>query len=69
MPMGALVWLVLGGLWFTVGAAVYVAKRPDWYPGIFGFHELWHVFVILGCLSYFIVIAAFVAPQAFAALP
>ena len=62
MPIGALVWLVLGGLWFTVGAAVYVAKRPDWYPGIFGFHELWHVFVILGCLSHFIVIAAFVAP-------
>lgn len=64
MPTGALVWLVLGGVWFTVGAAVYVAKRPVGYPGIFGFHELWHVFVILGCLCHFIAIAVFVAPPA-----
>jgi hemolysin III len=64
MPVGALAWLVLGGLLFTVGAAVYVAKKPDWFPGVFGFHEVWHVFVILGCLCHFIVIAAFVAPHA-----
>jgi hemolysin III len=64
MPVGALAWLVLGGLLFTVGAAVYVAKKPDWFPGVFGFHEIWHVFVILGCLCHFIVIAAFVAPPA-----
>ncbi len=62
MPVGALVWLVLGGLLFTVGAAVYVAKKPDWFPGVFGFHEVWHILVILGCLCHFIVMAAFVAP-------
>lgn len=64
MPAAALMWLVGGGVLFTVGAAVYVTKRPDWFPGVLGFHELWHVFVILGCLSHFIVIAAFVAPHA-----
>jgi hemolysin III len=64
MPLGALAWLVLGGLLFTVGAVVYVVKKPNWFPGLFGFHELWHVFVIFGCLSHFIVIAAFVAPHA-----
>jgi hemolysin III len=62
MPLAALGWLVLGGVFFTIGAVIYVAKRPNLYPGVFGFHELWHVFVILGCLSHFIVIAAFVAP-------
>lgn len=62
LPMAAIVWLVLGGLFFTVGAAVYIAKRPNFYPRVFGFHELWHVFVILGCACHFIVIAAFVAP-------
>jgi hemolysin III len=62
MPMGALLWLLLGGIFFSVGAIVYVTKRPDFYPGVFGFHELWHIFVILGCMSHFIVVAAYVAP-------
>jgi predicted membrane channel-forming protein YqfA (hemolysin III family) len=26
---------------------------------VFGFHEIWHIFVILGCLAHFIVIAAY----------
>lgn len=64
MPTGALAWLVSGGLFFTVGAVIYVTKKPDFYPGVFGFHEFWHIFVILGCLCHFIVIAVFVAPQA-----
>ena len=62
MPMSALIWLLLGGIFFSVGAIVYVTKRPNLYPGVFGFHELWHIFVILGCLCHFIVVAAYVAP-------
>jgi hemolysin III len=62
MPVGALVWLVLGGLFYTVGAVIYITKKMDFYPGVFGFHEVWHIFVILGSLSHFIVIAGFVAP-------
>jgi hemolysin III len=64
MPTAALAWLVGGGVLFTVGAAVYVTKRPNWFPGVFGFHELWHIFVILGCLSHFIVISVYVVPHA-----
>ncbi len=67
VPAGALAWLLAGGLLFTVGAAVYISRRPDFVPGVFGFHEIWHVFVILGCLSHFIVMAAYVAPPAPAA--
>lgn len=62
MPVGALVWLVLGGLFYTVGAVIYITKKMDFYPGVFGFHEVWHIFVILGSLSHFIVIAVFIAP-------
>lgn len=65
MPTSALVWLLLGGLFFTVGAVVYMTRRPDFFPGVFGFHEIWHIFVILGCLSHFILIAAYVAPRPF----
>ena len=62
LPTGALVWLVLGGLFFTVGAAIYVLKKPDPWPGRFGFHEIWHIFVILGAFSHFVLMAAYVAP-------
>ena len=61
MPAGALVWLVLGGLFFTVGAVIYMLKRPDPLPGVFGFHEIWHIFVILGAFSHFALMAIYVA--------
>jgi hemolysin III len=62
LPVAGLVWLVVGGLFFSVGAVVYLIKRPNPYPGVFGFHEIWHIFVILGCLSHYIVIGVYVAP-------
>jgi hemolysin III len=64
MPVGALVWLILGGGFFTIGAIIYITKKPDFYPRVFGFHEIWHIFVILGCLSHFIVITKYVALSA-----
>jgi hemolysin III len=57
MPAGAIFWLVAGGLFFTAGAGIYMLKRPNPRPGVFGFHEIWHIFVILGCLSHFILVA------------
>ena len=60
VPVGAIVWLVVGGLFFTVGAIIYVLKKPDFFPGRFGFHEVWHIFVILGAFSHFVIMAAFV---------
>jgi hemolysin III len=63
MSAGALLALILGGVFFTVGAAVYVTRRPDFRPGAFGFHEVWHIFVILGCLCHFALMALYVAPR------
>lgn len=68
MPVSALIWLVLGGLSFTLGAVVYIRKKPDFYPNVFGFHEVWHIFVIIGCACHFILIAIFIAPSSIAAL-
>lgn len=47
-------WLFMGGLFYTVGAVIYAFKKPDPFPGIFGFHEIWHIFIILGTTSHFI---------------
>lgn len=61
LPPGALVWLVFGGLFFTTGSLVYILKKPDFIPDRFGFHELWHIFVILGASSHFVMIARYIA--------
>jgi hemolysin III len=61
MPPGALVLLLAGGIMFTLGALIYILKRPNLFPGVFGFHEVWHIFVILGALAHYIVVAAFIA--------
>ena len=62
LPTGALVWLAVGGVIYTLGAVVYITKIFDFVPGKFGFHEIWHIFVILGALAHFIAIIAYIAP-------
>jgi len=62
VPPGALAWLLAGGLFFTGGAVVYILKKPDLFPGVFGFHELWHIFVILGAFSHYAMMLAYIAP-------
>lgn len=57
LPQGALIWLAAGGLMYSVGAVIYAAKRPNPWPGIFGFHEIWHLFVLAGSVSHFISVA------------
>ncbi len=46
-------WLVLEGFFYSFGAVIYAIKKPNPFPGIFGFHEIWHLFVILGSASHF----------------
>ena len=63
MPAGALAWLFAGGVIYTLGAIVYATKKLDFFPGKFGFHEVWHIFVILAALAHFITIAVYIAPH------
>jgi hemolysin III len=48
LPPAVLGWLLAGGLLYTAGAIVYATKRLDPWPGVFGFHEVWHLFVLAG---------------------
>jgi hemolysin III len=50
----ALFWLIAGGVIYTIGAVVYATKLFNFIPGKFGFHEVWHIFVLLGALAHFI---------------
>ncbi len=59
MPPRALVLLLAGGIAYTAGAVIYAIKKPDPLPGRFGFHEIFHVFILLGAgLHYFLVLDA-----------
>jgi hemolysin III len=51
--------LVAGGLLHSIGAVVYARKRPDPWPTVFGFHELFHLFVIGGIACHYVVVAFF----------
>jgi hemolysin III len=53
IPINGIIWLVLGGLCYTSGAMIYALKRPNPVPGIFGFHEIWHLFVMAGSFCHF----------------
>lgn len=52
IPWYAVAILLLGGVLYTAGAVVYARKRPDPFPRIFGFHEVFHLFVIAGSVAF-----------------
>lgn len=44
--------VIIGGLLYTVGAVIYGLKRPNPWPGHFGFHEIFHVCTVLAFLCH-----------------
>lgn len=62
LPTGGILWLVLGGLFYSVGAVIYGLKKPDWFPGLLGYHELWHLFVLAGSACHFVMMLLYVLP-------
>ena len=44
--------ILVGGLCYTVGAVVYGLKKPNPFPGKFGFHEIFHTFTVLAFMCH-----------------
>lgn len=57
-PMGLLL-LALGGFSYTIGGIIYAIKKPN-LSDEFGFHELFHIFVMLGTFFHFLLVLFFV---------
>ncbi|HEY7792706.1 MAG TPA: hemolysin III family protein [Gaiellaceae bacterium] len=55
--------VIVGGGLYTLGALAYALKRPNPVPAVFGYHEIFHLFVIGAAVVHFVAIAAFVAPR------
>ena len=60
LSTSGLFWLVAGGLSYTFGAVIYAIKKPDPIPDVFGFHEVWHLFVMAGTACHFVSIATLI---------
>ena len=54
--------LGLGGVLYTAGGVVYALRRPDPAPAVLGYHEVFHILVILAAALQYAVIAFWIAP-------
>lgn len=54
LPASAIVWLIVGGVIYTLGAFVYATRIFNFIPEKFGFHEIWHIFVLIAAMAHFI---------------
>ena len=62
LPRSATFTLFLGGLFYTLGGVIYALKRPDPFPGVFGFHEIFHLLVVAGSVTFAVAMWVWVAP-------
>ena len=56
--------IVVGGGLYSVGAVFYALHRPNPWPRWFGYHEIFHLFVIGGVAVHYVAIAFYAVPQA-----
>ena len=56
--------ILIGGLFYTVGAVVYARRRPDPLPAVLGYHELFHICTLGAAACHWAAIAFFVLPRA-----
>jgi hemolysin III len=55
--------VALGGVLYTAGAVIYALRRPDPAPHVFGYHEIFHVLVIVAAALQYAVVAFWVLPS------
>jgi hemolysin III len=64
LPFPGVLLVAAGGLLHTTGAIVYMRRRPDPVPDLFGYHELFHVLTVAATGCFYASIAFFVLPRA-----
>lgn len=62
LPSGALMWLFIGGGCYSLGGVIYALEKPDPWPNVFGFHEVFHIFVLAGSIAHFFLMYWYVLP-------
>jgi hemolysin III len=54
--------ILAGGIAYSVGAVVYALKRPDPFPTVFGYHEIFHLLIVVAVALQYSAIAFYVVP-------
>jgi len=54
--------ILAGGVAYSVGAVVYARRRPDPFPAVFGYHEIFHILVVIAVALQYSAIAFFILP-------
>jgi hemolysin III len=62
LPLAPLILFAGGGVLYTAGAVVYATRRPDPWPDVFGFHEVFHALVIAAAAMHFVAMAGWIIP-------
>jgi hemolysin III len=55
--------LVLGGVLYTLGGVVYAVRKPDPWPRVFGYLEIFHLLVVAGSALHYSLVAIYVLPS------
>lgn len=64
LPAPGVALTAFGGLLYTLGAIVYARRRPDPWPHRFGFHEVFHVLVVVAGTAHFVAVWRYTLPLA-----
>lgn len=56
LSLAGLLLLIAGGIAYTVGSIVLGTNWPDPYPGVFGYHEVWHLLVVVAAVCHYLTI-------------
>jgi len=60
MPKNSVIFLFAGGISYTIGAIFYIMKKPIKRLG-FGFHEIFHLFILLGAFFHYLLVYTAIA--------
>ncbi|KAA3606055.1 MAG: hemolysin III family protein [Planctomycetota bacterium] len=61
LPPEAIAWMFLGGACYFFGSFVFYFRKPNPFPGLFGFHEIWHFMVLAGTGCHLMLMLRFIA--------
>ncbi|HEY5478254.1 MAG TPA: hemolysin III family protein [Gaiellaceae bacterium] len=62
LGLAALLLIVAGGILYSVGAVIYATRRPDPFPATFGYHEIFHLMIVVAVALQYAAIAFYVLP-------
>jgi hemolysin III len=59
VPFGCFIFIALGGIMYSIGAIIYILKKPNWFIQ-FNFHDIFHIFVMLGSVFHFLAVYIYI---------